>query len=360
MSGRDADAKARIDAVIVNWNGAAYLPRCIEALRASTVPVRIRVVDNASTDASLEYLWREAGDVDVVALPENRGYAAGANEGLERGASEYAIVLNPDVFLDRDYLRILMTRTDGDPEIGVAQGKLYQATRDEFLASCLETRGLLDSTGHRIARTRMVYDRGQGRPDGGGDGEDESVFSACGAALFLRRSMLDQIATAPGEYFDEAFFAYKEDIDLCWRARIAGWDIRYVPEAVAWHVRSWAPGGARPEARVPARVRQHSWMNHWLLMLKNDRLRDLLRDLPWIAGWEALRLGHALLRDPALLPSYARVWRRVPGALRQRRAVHARGRIPAPGLRRWTAADSSGPVVPIRTEAERLSVEEAV
>src|SRR5690606_38141150 len=142
-----------------------------------------------------------------------------------------------DVRHSSSHLELLEASLDSDQAIGAAQGKLYQVTAADFDVQHVGRTERLDSAAHSIRRSRMVIDRGQGEPDGPRYSGEASVFSACGAALFLRRAMLEDIAP-DGEYFAESFFAYKEDIDLGWRARLRGWDVRYVPAAVAHHVRS--------------------------------------------------------------------------------------------------------------------------
>jgi GT2 family glycosyltransferase len=246
-------------------------------------------------------------------------------------------VMNADVALAPDHVELLAARLDADAAIGAAQGKLLQVTPDAFLKGEL-TSDRVDSAGHLARRTRMMYDIGQGEPDGPRFGEERSVFSACGAALFLRRAMLEDLAP-DGEYFDEAFFAYKEDIDLCWRARLLGWDVRYVPAAVGYHVRGWA-GTAAPDPRtLPVSVRRHSWKNHYLMMVKNDRPADVLRALPHVAGWEVLRLGHAILRDRALFRTYLELPGLIPEALRKRRDLMRRRRADPAEIRRWFGSE---------------------
>lgn len=333
---REATGPATVvDAVVVNWNGAAYLPGCIEALGRSTVPVRVIVVDNASTDGSVELLRERYPDVEVIVPGENTGYAGGANLGLVAGTSPYAIVLNPDVALEPDHLRILVARMETDPTVGAAQGKLYQVSGEDFVHGRFRPGGTLDSAGHAISRTRMVVDRGQGEPDAPRYSREESVFSACGAALFLRRAMLDDLAPN-GEYFDPDFFAYKEDIDLCWRARLLGWDVRYVPLAIGYHVRTWAGARPPPASALSPFARRHSWKNHYLLLVKNESTRSLLTSLPAVVGWEILRQGHALLRDRSLYRSYADLLRGLPAALRRRRDIMARRRAAPHEVARWT------------------------
>lgn len=335
-TGSAAARPSNVDAIIVNWNGRRYLPACLAALKASTVPVRILVVDNASDDDSVAYLHREHADVEVLGLRSNVGYAAGANAGLRATSGEYAMIMNPDVLLAPEHLAVLEGRLRADPSIGVAQGKLYRTDIDRFVAGNLSCEGPLDSAGHVIRRSRMVVDRGQGEADGPQYSEEVSVFSACGAALFMRRAMLEDVAP-DGEYFDSSFFAYKEDIDLCWRARLLGWDVRYVPAAVAHHVRT-APLERGAWRRMPLIARRHSWKNHYLLMIRNDRTADLMRALPFVAGWELMRLGHAVLRDQRVLAGYIDLVRALPAAVRRRRALLRRRRASPSDMRRWFTA----------------------
>jgi GT2 family glycosyltransferase len=149
--------------------------------------------------------------------------------------------------------------------------------------------------------------------------------------------MLDDVAPH-GEFFAESFFAYKEDIDLCWRARLMGWDVRYVPDAVAHHVRT-APLDGQAWRRMHITARRHSWKNHYLLMVRNDRSGDIVRALPFILAWEVARLGHALLRDPRVLSAYVDLARALPAALRERRALLRRRRATPAAVRRWFGAE---------------------
>lgn len=326
-----------VDAVIVNWNGRFWLPECLRALKRSTIPVRIIVVDCASTDDSVRYVTAEHPDVEVVVCKENLGYAGGANAGLDRSTAPYVMVMNPDIIVAPDCLAVLKRRFDSDPAIGAAQGKLYRIPPDRFKADVLVSSDILDSAGHVIRRDRMVVDRGQGRRDGPEFSQETSVFSACGAALFLRREMLEDVAH-DGEYFDTEFFAYKEDIDLCWRARVLGWDVRFVPEAVAWHVRGWTGENVSVRKRVPLMARRHSWKNHYLLMIKNDRLGDLLRALPFVLGWELVRHAYALVREPGVYLAFVDLAKLLPGALRHRRELFRRRRTRPVEIRRWFGA----------------------
>ncbi len=342
-------ADVPVDVIIVNWNGGRYLGRALADLAHSTVATRIVVVDNASTDDSLR-VAAAYPEVEVLPLERNLGYAGGANAGLAHTSGPFAFVMNPDVLVEPDHLEVLRRRLTREPAIGAAQGKLYRVTPEAFLAGAADRR-LLDSAGLAIRRSRFVVDRGQGQPDSPAFDVERSVFGATGAALFLRRAMLEDLGPAD-RAFDPVFFAYKEDIDLGWRARLRGWDIRYVPGAVAHHVR--AMPGVDPAAwrRLPVAARRHSWKNHYLLMLKNDRVGDLLRSLPHVLAWEVGRLGFAVLRDPALLGTFARLARLAPGALRERRSGFRQARQRGVRLTAWFGRDSLPPLpAPVRPAA---------
>lgn len=328
-----------VDVVIVNWNGRRYLGRCISAVLGSTARVSVTVVDNASDDGSVDYLRREWPSVRVVSLEANRGYAEAANVGLRSGSARYAFVMNPDLLVEADHLGLLRDRLDACPEVGAAQGKLYRIDDERFLNGGDPPREVLDSAGQRIGRTRMAVDRGQGERGGGSYDREASVFSACGAALFLRREMLHDLAPN-GPWFDPSFFAYKEDVDLGWRARLHGWDIRYVPGAEAHHVRAVAGDDFEAWRKLPSWVREHSWKNHYLMILKNDRISGMLRSLPWIAGWEIARLGHVALREPGLLRAYSAVLRNARCALRSRRQNLSAARRRRVDLHEWFGRDA--------------------
>ena len=148
----------------------------------------------------------------------------------------------------------------------------------------------------------------------------EDVDAASGAALLVRTEAIERLAI-DGELFDETFFAYHEDTDLGWRARRLGYRVRYEPAAVAVHARGWKKAGRN---RVPVAIRRHSFKNHYLQLVKNEPRRDFIRNAPSILGWEILRFGFTVLRDPRLLPAYVDAARALPDAFRKRRLIAAR------------------------------------
>jgi GT2 family glycosyltransferase len=301
---------------IVHYHAYAHLDACLRSLSAQTLPPRcVVVVDNDGEAASAERA--RTAHPEVIWLPEtNRGFPPAANRilALAREAGvDFCLVLNPDVELEPDFARVLLDEMRRRPDVALAGGKLLRPDS-----------GRLDSAGIRLPRNRRPRDRGSDEPDRGQFDRTEQVFGASGAALMLRCAALPDLAL-DDEVFDEDFFIYHEDTDLAWRANLLGWKVLYVPSARARHARGW-----RRERRfqVPAHVRRHSFKNHYLQILKNERAGDLLLHLPWLLAWEVLRLGYALLRDRAVLPGYREALALVGSAWRKRRLLQARARRP--------------------------------
>jgi GT2 family glycosyltransferase len=206
---------------------------------------------------------------------------------------------------------------------------------------------LIDSAGIAVRADRAAFDRGEGEPEGSAFCDTEEVFAVSGAALFARRSALDDVAV-DGEYLDEAFFMYKDDVDLCWRMRLRGWECWYVPAAGAFHVRSGRGLGGRRyragavaylrnERAKPAHVRVHSLKNEWLMLLKNDSARSSLPDLPRIALRQALLAGTTAVLSPRLLLRALRMFAAaIPNAWRWRSEIRRRAVVDPRVLRaRW-------------------------
>jgi GT2 family glycosyltransferase len=257
---------------------------------------------------------------EVRFLPRpNRGYGAGANYLLAWAAQRapqagYVLILNPDVELEPEFAAILLREMEEQPQVALASGKLLRPGG-----------AIIDSAGIRLPRHRRARDRGSEEPDRGQFDRPELVFGVSGAAMMIRREALSDLALED-EVFDEDFFAYQDDTDLSWRANLLGWQVLYEPAARAIHGRRWRQD--RRPAIQPS-VRRHSFKNHYLQIIKNERAVDLIRNLPVLMAWEMLRLGYALVRDQAILPGYLDAARGVPRAWHKRRLLQRRARARA-------------------------------
>lgn len=308
------DSLPRYGVGIVNYRTYEDAVRCIEsAKRQSHAPARIVLIDGDSIHEELEALRSRFPELEIEARP-NFGFSVGANRALAKLATytpplEFALLLNPDVELAPDFAERMLEDLVAHPQAALASGKLLRPGE-----------AAIDSVGIVLPRNRRPRDRGSEEVDLGQYQRSETVFAVSGAVSMLRIAALAQLEV-DGEVFDEDFFMYHEDTDLAWRARNLGWQARYVHTACAIHTRHWRP---RHRFDISPNIRRHSFKNHYLQIIKNDAPRDFLRDLPVILAWEIVRLGYALLRDRAMLPSYLEAARLAPRAFRKRGIIRAR------------------------------------
>ena len=286
-----------VSIIVINWNGERFLSRCLEAIREQTYPdIELFVIDNASSDGSVDLIKGDFPDVRLVENGANLGFCRAFNQGVRMARGEYVMPLNPDVFMTPTFIVEMVKAAESDRRIGSVTGKLLQNPAGRF-----DREEIIDSTGLFLDRRRRTYDRGQGEVDRGQYDSLPYVFGACGAAPLYRRAMLENIAIG-GEFFDEDFFAYYEDADLAWRAQLLGWRCAYAPGAVAYHVRgsgdTFRKKGHRP--KDPA-GQIHALKNRYLMLVKNDAFSHLLLDLPWILANEVSRYIYMALFAPQLL-----------------------------------------------------------
>ena len=308
--------QARVSVNIVTWNSMAYLPECLEALENQTFrDLEVVVVDNRSNDGSPEYVERTHPGVTLIRNADNSGFCGGHNMAIRRNAAEYVLPLNPDVRLTPTYIAELVRALDIDAGAGIAAGKLF-----------LPGGAMLDGAGMSLSRVRRQYLRGHCESDTGKFDRPAYLFGVDGSAPLYRRAMLEQIKI-DNEYFDEDFFAHKEDLDLSWRSQLYGWKCRYVPTAAAVHDRSFRPGSPGSRAKMSDEVKLHAVKNRYLAMVKNDMPSLFLADLPFILWYDLKILGYLLLRERSSLAAIPMFLRLLPSALRKRRIIRAHTRV---------------------------------
>ena len=220
----------KVTVVIVNWNGERFLDHCLSALLAQTVaPHEIILVDNASSDASLDIV-RRFPSVRLLAQNENLGFARGNNLAIQAAAaeSEWIALLNPDAFVEPHWLEGLLSAARDYPAFDVFGSKLVNAADP----------AVLDGAGDAYHFSGLVWRTGHGVPVSEGADETREMFSPCAAAAMYRRTALQRVGG-----FDEDFFCYIEDVDMGFRLRLHGYRCLYVPQSVAHHVGSGTTGG---------------------------------------------------------------------------------------------------------------------
>jgi len=320
---------AAVSVGIVTWNSASTIAQAIAHVRRQRdVDVQLLVVDNASTDDTRAIVESLTAPAERLWLETNRGFSAAHNLAIGRTSADFYLALNPDAFLEPDYLARLVEALARDPSAGSAAGKLLRAASREPPAADDD---VIDSTGIVMVSSQRHLDRGAGEIDRGQYDRMEYVFGASGAAALYRRSMLEDLRIA-GEIFDEDFFAYREDADLAWRAQLLGWRCLFVPAAVARHVRR-----VTPERRgdLPPELNRYSVRNRFLLRLKNQDVRSAARFAAPALLRDAQVVGYVLLREWSSIPALLDVVRLLPRTVRKRRAIMRRRRAATADVARW-------------------------
>jgi GT2 family glycosyltransferase len=298
-----------VSVIIPNWNGAAHLPTCLGALRAQTFrDVEVIVVDNASTDDSAELLGREYPEAQVIRLDRNYGFTGACNTGLRAAQGEFLILLNNDTEAAPDWLAEVVAAFERHSEAGMVASKMLLFDRRDILHTAGDVFKTDGTPGNRGV---WEEDRGQFT--------EGPVFSANGGSAAYRKAMLDQIGP-----LDEDFFFSCEDVDLAWRAQLAGWHCVYAPRAVVYHKLSASGGGVTASFHdgrnflyllakdVPGFV----WRKHWAKIIR-AQLRITL---------EALRAWRGAAARARLRGQLAGLLG-LPKMLHKRRAVQAMRKV---------------------------------
>lgn len=292
----------RLAVNVVTWNSLPYLPGLFASLEDQTTrDFSVTVIDNASTDGTISWIEQNALGTAMLRNFKNQGFSRAHNQGislmLSRWAeadwdARYILVCNPDIEFSPACLEQLLAYMDAHPEVGIAGPKLLRAmtvAEGEDGERKTQRTNTLDSTGIVMYKTRRHADRGAGEEDAAQYDQASDVFGVSGACLLLRASVLAKLKQGD-EWFDEDFFAYKEDVDLAWRAKRFGIQARFVPEAVAWHHRRAASGvqgflwlkAFVNRFKKPAHINFYSTRNQLWLVWKNDEFMNRLAHFPWL------------------------------------------------------------------------------
>jgi GT2 family glycosyltransferase len=306
----DANIDARVSVVVLTYNGRELLDLVLPSLATQRYQqFATIVVDNGSTDDTMQWLGETWPEVAVVSLPENIGVTAALNVCFQAGDGELIALLNNDLELDPNCLGELVNALDAHPEAAVATAKLIN----------FHDRELIDGAGDIYDWTGVSDRRGQGMRDVGQYDDPQPIFSACGGAAVYRRSAVEQVGP-----FDEDFFAYKEDVDWSFRAQLLGYSCRYVPTAIAYHISGATLGSDLNEFAL-----YQNWRNGIWVVAKNYPLSALLRH-----GYRFLNAQRGILKwafHTGRLRVFARAWcdavLAMPAVLRKRHGVQRSRRI---------------------------------
>lgn len=256
----------KITVVIPNYNGVRYLPECLQSLaeqKKGAPEYEVVVVDNGSTDGSLALIESEFSWVRVIPLPENTGFCHAVNVGIKASGAPYVLLLNNDTKVAEGFVEELYHAMESRPDAFSVSAKMLMWDRPE----------LLDDAGDRYCVLGWAFARGKGKPAGVCDRAAE-IFSACGGAAIYRRRILEEIGL-----FDELHFAYMEDLDIGYRARIYGYRNYYEPKAEVLHYGSASSGSRYNEFKTGL-----ASANNIYVIGKNMPLLQWVWNLPLLAA----------------------------------------------------------------------------
>ncbi len=313
---------ADVSVAIINYNGVRFLEELLGSLHSQTLrPAEILFIDNCSSDDSIAYVRTHFTQVKVMPQTSNLGFAKAANLAVRSSGYRFLALLNTDIRLDPGWLSALLKKAETDPSIAAVASKLRLYAEPQKL----------NGVGGAMNYIGYTWDRGMFELDAGQyDSSDEVLFASAGAALFSRTALLE----CGG--FDERFFMYHEDVDLCWRFWIQGYRVVTEPAAVAFH----HFGGSTREARGLDWRELTGERNNMRALLKNYEPRNLAKAL-----WRLLCLRQPARRKAAQLRNFAWNLYRLPETLTERRRIQSRRRRSDADLRHLIV---QSPHVPIR------------
>jgi hypothetical protein len=295
--------------VVVNLNGARLLPGLLASLAAQTArDFELILVDNGSTDGSLRLVEGTANGLPfplhVIRNAANAGFGPASNQGLQLASANWIAMLNNDARPEPAWLERLLDTTERMPRLGMVGSKMLRAHRP----------GEIDTAGIAVDWAGIAWDWRGGAADDPGERDLIEIFGPCGGAALYARAMLDEVGA-----FDGDFFAYLEDVDLAWRARLAGWQACLQPQARALHAHSATLGDASPRKRFLL-GRNKVW-----LLVKNYPNPWLARYLPLILAYDALAAGYGLATRGDLAAWRGRMagWAALPRFLAKRRRIQS-------------------------------------
>lgn len=259
----------RVSVVIPNYNGKQYLKPCLDSLeRQEYEDLQVILVDNGSEDGSVPFVREHYPWVRLIALEENTGFCGAVNAGIRAGKGTYVILLNNDTVAERHFVGSLVNIMDDRPRAFSCQAKMLQ----------MHDRTRMDDGGNYYCALGWAFAVGKGKPESEYDREKQ-IFSACAGAAIYRRDVLEEIG-----YFDEEHFAYLEDMDIGYRARLRGYENWYCPRARVLHVGSGTTGSRYNLFKV-----RYSSRNNIYLIYKNMPLFQIIWNIPFLAAGFGLK-----------------------------------------------------------------------
>ena len=253
-----------VSVIIPNFNGMAYLDGVLSGLECQTVRnFEVILVDNGSSDGSCAFVASSYPWVHMIELPENFGFCKAVNEGIKASRAPYVLLLNNDIEVTPDFIEEMLAAIRRHKKAFSCAARMIQ----------FHDRDRLDDAGNYYCALGWAYARGKGK-DIHTCEKEEKIFASCAGAAIYRRKIFEKIG-----YFDEEHFAYLEDMDVGYRARINGYENWYAPKAMVYHVGSGTSGSRYNHFKT-----RYSSRNNVYLIYKNMPLLQIILNLPFLIG----------------------------------------------------------------------------
>lgn len=340
---------------LVTWNGAKYVPYLFESLKKqSFTDWKLLIWDNASSDGMLEAMKKELRDFPVpyelIENTENIGFAGGHNTLFQKTDAEYFVCLNQDMYLESDTLVKLLQFLDAHSEVAVVSPRLmkwnFSLLFDEKNAHEAIYSDEVDSLGLKVFRSRRVIEQ---------YGQEQwkslkqrfssnflEVFGVSGAFPLFRRSSIEHIVFQDNTFFDASYHSYKEDVDLAYRLRSAGFKAFVHLDAVVYHDRSAAgPKEASDKAALLNKktqsswVKYHSYKNHLMTLYKNEYRENFLFDFPCIVWYELKKFVYFFLKERPVLMGLKEIYALRHELKKKKNLITSKRKLSAKQIRTW-------------------------
>jgi GT2 family glycosyltransferase len=338
---------------LVAWNGAKYIPHLFESLRQQTCrDWLLYIVDNDSKDNTVELIKKELENFPVpyklVVNTNNNGFAGGHNQAYCDTDNEYFLLLNQDMYLQKDCLQNMVDFLDKNTSVAAVSPRLMKWNFGQIASVGLEKSlsNQVDALGLKVFRNRRVveqytqYDWNELKNKFSQN--ELEVFGVSGAFPMMRRSIIDKVAFSGQQFLDETYHAYKEDVDLSYRLQEAGYKSFILLGTIAHHDRT----GAGPKTmddnsalenkkKQSPWVQYHSYKNHLRTLYKNEYWQNFILDFPWILWYELKKLIYFCLFDRKVLSGLKEVWQERKDLIGKRTQINKIKKVSYKDLRKW-------------------------
>jgi GT2 family glycosyltransferase len=339
----------KVTIIIVTRNSQRFMASCLDSIYAQTYrDFQVLVIDNDSHDGRVDFVRSNYPQAGMFVNNKNSGFAKANNQGIRLIKSPFFLLCNPDIILESDWLEKIMAIAELEQNHDCASfgGKLLKLKLVDAEIGEMEKTEIIDSCGLKFLKNHRFVELGAGE-SAREYSQAQEVFGHSGALVLLRKESLEQAVIQDkyhytGDFLDSNFFFYKEDVDLAWRLRLQGFRSIFIPEAVAYHLRTFPAAQKNRFGEVIANRRQqndlaryYSYRNHFLVLSDNEFFSNLIIYSPFILWYELKKLCYLLIFEIKNLRAIIEVIKMLPQTLSKRRQVFRHAKLSAKDIRKW-------------------------